>query len=388
MREMLEQANLALLAEIDLLMAALPDRGAIVTELIHYYDQILVSCHDLRRKVNQSLQDLRKGKDEILIDILSNTQTHTREFHLYNYRLVTPLRRFQRSDLLCLKTIHWLHQVHPKTRMIPCAFCDGDIGVYPSVGYPITYFMPTSAQYGLLYLPLFFHEFGHLLYACHKAELDQLVFELQKKIDAIIKQQPIDQAKKRQSNVQKRKTIVQTWFTWTQELFCDAVGIRIGGLSYAYAFSMYLKMWGLDRFQLPQERLARSTHPITWFRIKFLTEFLTSAGHTDVAQWLAKEWQAIADALTVIEEYYGFYQDDFKSSILETLKYMLDETDPLPCHELVGHQKGQFCSPIELLNLAWQKFYEDPGSYPQWEKQATPIFMQTIDAFNDLVAAQ
>jgi hypothetical protein len=387
MREMLEQANLALLAEIDLLIAALPDRGSIATELVSYYDRIIASCHGLRQKVNQSLQDLQKGQDDILVDILSNTQNHTREFHLHNYRLVTPLRRYRNSDLLCLKIIHWLHQVHPQTRTIPGAFCDGDIGIYPSVDYPITYFMPTSAQYGLLYLPLFFHEFGHLLYSCHKPELDQLVSQLQQEIDTLIKRRMAGPGSQRPKNAQMRKLIVQTWFAWVQELFCDAVGFRIGGLSYAYAFSMYLKMWGNDRFQLPFDRLVRSTHPITWFRIKFLAEFMKDAGYDGAAQWLVQEWQAIANALTVTEENFGFYQDEFKSPIMETVRHMLEETEPLRCNKREAEHSPQVCSPIDMLNLAWRKFYDDPRSYPQWEKEAIPIFFSVFDTRNTVMTS-
>ncbi len=388
MREMLEQANLALLAEIDLLIAALPDRGSIASELASYYDHIIHSCRGLRQKVQQSLEDLARGKPDILVDILSNTQTHTREFHLYNYRLVTPLRRYRESDLLCLKIIIWLHRVHRQTQEIPAAFCDGDIGIYPSVGYPITYFMPTSAQFGLLYLPLFFHEFGHLLYACHKAEMDQLVFELQNEIDSLLKRAMADPKSKRQRNAQQRKIIVETWFTWTQELFCDAVGFRLGGVSYVYAFSMYLKMWGIDRFHLPRERLARSTHPLTWFRIKFLAELLRAAGNEDVAQWLTAEWQAIADALNVSEDYCGFYQDDFKTPVLETLHNMLIEAEPLRYQQRELDLNPPFTSPIDVLNLAWQKFYEDPTRYPQWEKQALPTFLSTFDVIDHPVAAK
>lgn len=376
MREMLEQANLALLAEIDLLIDALPRKETIAAELVSYYNQIVKSCQSLRCKVHQSLRDLNTGKDEILEDILSNTQTHTREFHLYNYRLVTPLRRYRESDLLCLKIIHWLHQVHPQTRKIPGAFCDGDIGIYPSVGYPITYFMPSSAQYGLLYLPLFFHEFGHLLYSCHKTELDQLVLELQKEIETILKEEMANQVDTRAKEAQKRRVVVQTWFTWTQELFCDAVGFRIGGLSYVYAFSMYLKMWGIDRFQLTVEKLARSSHPITWLRIKFLTRFLRDAGLNAVAQRVSDEWQSIANTLAVKEDYLGFYFENFQQPILNTITDMLTETAPYDFnrHEYAGH-KYKSDSPIHLLNLAWQKFYEAPRKYPQWEKQAVVDFL-------------
>ena len=62
------------------------------------------------------------------------------------------------------------------------ALSDGDFASWPQPNWPTIYFMPPSAQHRLLYLPLFFHEFGHLLYSCHEPELDELIKALQKVI--------------------------------------------------------------------------------------------------------------------------------------------------------------------------------------------------------------
>ncbi len=94
--------------------------------------------------------------------------------------------RARPSDRLCLKLLRWLHSVHPQTQDIPLGLSDGEFGIWPALPLPILYFMPSSSQHGLLYLPLFFHEFGHLLYACHKAELDDLVRDLQRQIEELL----------------------------------------------------------------------------------------------------------------------------------------------------------------------------------------------------------
>jgi hypothetical protein len=134
--------------------------------------------------------------------------------------------------------------------------------------------MPSSAQYGLLYLPLFFHEFGHLLYACHQPELDDLVKEFQTEISTLLK--PVVQYDNLQvqQDTKNKRIIVETWYVWIQELFCDAVGFQIGGSCFTHAFSMYLKMLGRDRFVLSFEKLAYSPHPITWLRVHLLSTLL------------------------------------------------------------------------------------------------------------------
>lgn len=57
----------------------------------------------------------------------------------------------------------------------------------PDLRFPVIYYMPSSSQRGLLYLALFFHEFGHLLYACHKREMDDLIRSLLEEIENLLK---------------------------------------------------------------------------------------------------------------------------------------------------------------------------------------------------------
>ena len=353
MRDILEQSILALLREIELLISSLPEK--IPAELAAYHSEISKSCFNLKQQALNSLSYLKKENESIFDDILSNTQKNTREFILYNSRLVTPLRRHLPSDELCLKILYWLHSIHPKIKNVPGAFIDGDVGIWASTDYPINYFMPTSAQFGLLYLPLFFHEFGHLLYAFHRSELDQLVIELQQEFSNILEPMSKRDDLKAQQDERIRKTIVETWFTWIQELFCDAVGFQIGGLCFVNAFSMYLKMWGSDRFNVTSEELAYSSHPVTWLRIKLLCEYLGQSGFEEYARKLENEWQRLAEVLSIKEDYFGFYSEEFLTPILKTIKDMLIETEPyrFKLDELaVDEIDDRIISPIKLLNTA------------------------------------
>ena len=76
--------------------------------------------------------------------------------------------------------LRFLHDSNAKTATLPFGLSDGSFAIYPTDKIPPIYLVPTSRQTTLLYLPLLFHEFGHLLYACHKTELDELVKDLQK----------------------------------------------------------------------------------------------------------------------------------------------------------------------------------------------------------------
>ncbi len=126
------------------------------------------------------------------------------------------------------------------------AVSNEDFSIWPVI--PTMYLLPCTAQHSLLYLPLFFHEFGHLLYALHHQEMDALVKSLQEKIaDLLTPMIHLDDAMASEA-VKEQQIVVEQWYEWTQELFCDAVGLTIGGSADVRAFSTYLRMRGRDHF--------------------------------------------------------------------------------------------------------------------------------------------
>jgi len=140
-----------------------------------------------------------------------------------------------------ITTINWLHKSHPRTTTIPAAFADGECAVWPfRLHIAPVYFFPSVEQHGLLYQLLFFHEFGHLLYVFHKPRMDELVRNLQRAIeDRLI---PASQRNDRYVDIQaaERLAVSFTWYRWTQEFFCDTVGLSVGGPCFLRAFSGYL----------------------------------------------------------------------------------------------------------------------------------------------------
>lgn len=157
--------------------------------------------------------------------------------------------------------------------------------------------MPSTAQNGLLCLPLFFHEFGHLLFACHRQELDDLICSYQQQIRELLT--PIAQRDDRYSKAagKSRVAIIETWYKWMEELFCDCVGFRIGGMSFIHAFSMYLRMQGREQSHVAKDQLAYREHPITWLRVRVLVEQIRHANIENEADELEKNWRTIASEL-------------------------------------------------------------------------------------------
>jgi hypothetical protein len=350
---------------------------SVLPELSAYHEQISKVCEILRRQGHRNLHDLSLNKDEILPDILSETQSLAKLFRLYDEHFASPVLRSLPSDRLCLRAITWLHAHHPETQNVPVALSDGGFSIWPEPQLPIVYFMPPSRQHGLLYLPLFFHEFGHLLYACHKPEINNLVCELQKEIAGLL--EPISQRDDlyAQEDARRRTAIAETWYEWTQEVFCDTAGLTIGGPCFVNAFSMYLRMGGRDEFHLPREKLEFSRHPVTWLRIRLLAERAHQMGLVE-ADRLETEWNQIATTMGIAEEYYGFYDDRFLPSIRKTIDDMLIEASPyqFTTEDVSSDWDSDSSTPVHLLNRAWSVFLNDPSSYDSWEQQAISIFLE------------
>ncbi len=378
MREILRQNNLDLLKEIGRLELALSS-ASILPELSAYRDRISRACEAFRKQAHQNLRDLDLGKDEILPDILSETQTLANLFRLYNEYFAGPVLRSLPSDRLCLRVIAWLHANHPETQGLPAALRDGGFGIWPEPQLPVVYIMPSSRQRGLLYLPLFFHEFAHLLYACHEPEMENLIRELQEEIAGLLKSVS-------QQDAKRHRAIATTWYVWIQELFCDTVGFTIGGPCFIHAFSMYLRMSGRDAFYLPREKLEVSRHPVTWLRVHLLADRARQMDWPTEAEALENSWGKIAAAMGVAEEYYGFYDDRFLPSIRQTIDDMLTEASPyqFSAEDISPSDwNPESSSLVHLLNRAWSIFLNDPSSYDSWEEQAISDFLASTGAIDD-----
>ena len=376
MQDLLKQNNVALCYEIEKLQRSLREaRINIPKELKPYAAWITNECENIYQRVLQNIRYLGLEQENLLKDILSETQNVSNDFSILNQRQATPILRVRTSDHLPLKLLLWLHETHRRTKNIPVAVSDGVFSIWPIK--PSIYFTPCAAQQGLLNLPIFFHEFGHLLYGCHQLEMNDLVRDLQADIETLLRPAVERDDKYAEVQEQNREVIIDRWYEWTQECFCDAIGFVIGGPAFTYAFSMYLRILGRRQYHMPKEELGNSTHPVTWIRIHLLTDRARQMGYDAVAVDLEEKWNEIATALGVIEDYNGFYDPTFLPVIQQTLDDMIIETAPREFREseVSNQDESIFSSPVALLNAAWQKFQNDPENYREWEEDAIARFL-------------
>jgi hypothetical protein len=371
-RNLLERRNRKAIRDLETLLdyinqAQLPD------ELIPYRNLVQTICAQTQLAARQNIDYLTLlPVVDVLEEMLSRTNEVIRSVNMLSAIRAVPVFRLSHSDRLSLSIIGWLHTTHPQTRVHPPTFIDGNWGVYPFVQTPPIYFIPYVEQRSLLFQPLLFHEFGHVLYRYHQQEMDDLIGDLQSDVLELLAppSQRNDQYESEQAS--QRQRIVITWYRWIIELFCDGVGFLIGGPSFAYAFSATLNTMHPDDFYSRRNDLQNSTHPLPWLRAQFLAKRASSMGFNELAQHIEAEWQQVADAMQIVEDYHGFYDNTLEELVNRTLEDMLVEADPrhFTTEEAAGEAWiGGADSPVRLLNWAWQKYLSSPGEYSEWEKE-------------------
>jgi hypothetical protein len=223
MRRHLEEANHDLLYQIEVAQELIGST-TVPGVLTPYVGRLLQMCAVLRQQALHNLKILDYGVDDTLPDVLARTQGLTELFELVSTRLTSPITRAKPTDRLALLFLQWLHDLIPETAGFPYALTDGVFGVYSSSHIPPIYSVPVTRQTTLLYLPLLFHEFGHVLYQVHRQEMDELVKEFQTTVRACLTPRTIPDGRSATQGKSFRRRVETIWFAWVQEFFCDAVG--------------------------------------------------------------------------------------------------------------------------------------------------------------------
>jgi hypothetical protein len=212
-----------------------------------------------------------------------------------------------------------------------------------------------------------------VLYCAHQQELDNLIRDFQNEITELLTPKSVRDDLWTDKETQKRNRIVEIWYNWMVEIFCDVVGYTIGGPSFLNAFSVYFRLRGRCEFHMPEEDLWKSEHPISILRMRLITERAKNQGSPIEAEAVEKDWEKIADVLGVREDHCGFLNQDFYAPIQRTVTDMVVEASPYKFSEEDTSEKEwnpTSSTPVHLLNRAWSVFSRDPQDYSTWEQSA------------------
>ena len=318
---------------------------------------------------------LAEGTPELFLDIVSNLEQFKKKLKRLSIIQAPPVLRARIDDKLTLNLTNWLHSSHSTTQQYYASVADGQWGVHPLEDLAV-YYVPTIEQKRLIHMPLLFHEFGHILYIYHRPEMKALIGEFQEEVIEYLNLGRQRNDSYNDELLSLRQTIANTWYRWMIELYCDAVGFTIGGESYLLTFALYLRHFTESDFHLNQSRLTLRSHPLSWLRIQVLTLRAKDNGFEETAEQVLSQWQSIANALNIVEDYYGYYDHALDDVLIELLDCMVTEVSPIEYDTFLDAPNcTTYNNPVKLLDVAWKKYLESPLDYPAWEAEAVQEYL-------------
>lgn len=348
------------------LLVSLIDAATTCPLLAPYVQRVRELCVQMAADAQRNLDDLRHNLPGTFEAILSNTQAVASYLDVVGARFTGPILRGRPDDEIMLAVLRWLHAAHPRTAGHPFAFGDGTFAVYHDPRFPTIYFLPASRQHALLYMPLFFHEFGHVLYRFHKPEMDDLVREFQRAVSAYATPATVRDRRGRATDDEFRNKLVLAWYPWVQEFFCDAVGLIIGGPAYLKAFSHYLRLRSIEQYYRSRREQLDSRHPVTILRTRLLADRARSMGLDVLADSVESEWSASSQLMKVQEDFEGTWGDELLAPLRRTVNDMVEEAAPLRWSATGGPSD----TPVRVVETAWAAFEHSAEQYGIWERDA------------------
>lgn len=338
-----------------------------IEEVEPCYQWVSEKLDTIESQINRIKDLLKKRIEKTTIQqtLYSELSTLHNQLSFLDQYFLDALCRLKQEDKLALKLISWLHSSHPQTRHMPFVVSNGTFSVATSPTTPTLYYLPVTSEASYLHLPLFIHEFGHKLFQHDKKELEDLIGELQQFLAELLKPMISQDDDKYRKYEEKATDIVETWREWMEEFFCDAIGLIIGGPSYLYAFSQFTQLGGMKEFFVPGPLLSKRSHPVSLLRIKFLVERASQLGWRNEAKHLSEQWNHLASMLGAKEDYFGYFEAEFKEKVTSVLNDMIEEVNPLSYTEALISE-GSF---LPAINEAWYEYHRDPSSFGSWESR-------------------
>jgi hypothetical protein len=127
-----------------------------------------------------------------------------------------------------------------------------------------------------------------------------------------------------------------------------------------------------------EPKYLKRSHPVTLLRIRFLARRARTIGYNTTAQRIEADWNVVAQATGIEEDYHGFYDNTLEQVVDETLNNMLIETNPRACTEAQAIGGGWVAgtdTPVRLLNWAWQRYRDNREQYTSWETDRITAFL-------------
>lgn len=219
----------------------------------------------------------------------------------------------------------------------------------------------------LLHMPDLYHELAHPIISTKNhpsvTPFQEKLGQLNLFTSDYFEEQIKEQKKNNGQFANHFEVFSESWIEgWSVELFCDLFGVYTLGPAYAWAHLHLCVKRANNPFKTPEYIV--SSHPADDARMQTILFGLEHIGFKDEVKLIKEHWKMYVDLSGGTQE--ANFKMAFPKHILEHCAMVaLEATKAIKCQIATRDSKSEVYS---TLNLAWQKFINDPLDYIGWEK--------------------
>ena len=237
--------------------------------------------------------------------------------------------------------------------------------------------VPLAESEFLLHLPDLYHEIAHLLIATtNNPKVEPFQQALGKFLYTVA--QYFD--KERTANIratgptdyfaQVFDLLERFWIPWATEIFCDLFAVYTLGPAYAWSHFHLTAGHGGDPYDIRLNNFM--SHPPDQARMEAMLMALETLNFKRQAADVREKWNVLLKSIGA--EQTPIYRRACPSQLIQqAVVYSLEGVKKIGCRVVSENTTGMV---HDLLNTAWQKFWEAPNQYPLWERETINTLKQ------------
>jgi hypothetical protein len=232
----------------------------------------------------------------------------------------------------------------------------------------------------LLHLPDLYHELAHPFFT---EKNDPVLEPFQHRyMDAVV--EVLNHFEDEKAKAEYRRgpkqfsDLLHTWQKswikfWLEEFFCDLYGVYTLGPAFVWSHLHLAIKRGGDPHELSLLRVT--SHPCDHARMTAMLYALNLSGFREMAEQIQQQWSKFLEQIAAQPE--PEYHRCYPSNLIETVA---DHA-----WDAVKGIQARIATPMtqdpihNLLNQAWQQFWQNPATYVDWEKQAVETLLVECD---------
>ena len=338
------------------------------------------TCRD---RLTDTLDELRKlvidpiwFKSENQPERLRQFKRLVRDLDILETVCIAALERANHSDLHLNRLVERIRQeiAYPLLPPVVTPLSQAYFQTWPDFYLML---VPLSEGNFLLHLPDLYHELAHPLF---RARYDQRVALFLDAFNDVVEAVTVyteDEIEKerRRNSPEPFREYLELWLIcwlkgWAEEFFCDLFAVYTLGPAFAWSHLHLSATRGDEPYTVPLRRFT--THPPDGARMAAMLEGLTLTGFGTEAAAIETQWNRLVTTSQSQPE--AEYHRCFPRHIIKLLaEKALAGVSQMNCRIASPDTRDYIHS---VFNQAWTEFWNDPGSYAEWEKQAVEALRQ------------